>query len=481
MAQIYTNGEKFQGSFLVNGMNPLDPRHQLQGLDSIFMDAAKFAAKGGLFNIAYRGMTVVVYDDDNVPTQLILNDPTPYTPADSFDNALVVDATTYTKFWTIVGQDIKDEIAVDVSAHFHQLDVSVNKNEQGIKTIDTSLATGKYKYYDDATVNDPNFATINKHGNLPAGTKVSDLMGMTISEILTSILFEVAYPTLQHHASATISWITTASSYGSVINNNTVLDVSRAFPNTTDFKIAYTPEQYKWVASDGVTSKSFNTTAQGSVTYHYHPDSGADVASENWTSLTIPEGVCQFYAKVNSIAGADALDSRDRDSSDGGATYYRKASDAAADSSNSVTTSYGAQYIGAWRYYSNASGTFTSSANAMSAAGTTPSVAFRGNDNQTLGEFVNGTTTIFVQWPQVKSDGSQKLYVYIPTNYKINANGVHQANTFSGKFDIALSFSQVDTTVVNINNTYNAAGKYYKWEITANAGITTAQIQIVKR
>jgi hypothetical protein len=244
MAQIYTNGEKFQGSFLVNGMNPLDPRHQLQGLDSIFMDAAKFAAKGGLFNIAYRGMTVVVYDDDNVPTQLILNDPTPYTPADSFDNALVVDATTYTKFWTIAGQDIKDEIAGDVSAHFHQLDVSVNKNEQGIKTIDTSLATGKYKYYDDAYVNTQNVATVTDHGNIKKGTTVADLMQMNISEILSDILFEIAEPVRIQEAYTTVAW-KSGSKYASIV------DVNTPWPAASEIVVTYHPEQYQWTSADG--------------------------------------------------------------------------------------------------------------------------------------------------------------------------------------------------------------------------------------
>lgn len=352
--------------------------------------------------------------------------------------------------------------------------------DASIKRIDTSLATGKYNYYDAATVNDPNFATVNKHGNLPAGTKVSDLMGMTISEILTSILFEVAYPALQSHASGTVAWITTTSSYGSKITNDTVLDVSRAFPKTTDLKVTYTPEKYKWTASDGTTSKTYNTTAQGSVTYYYKPESGTDVVSTEWSSMKLPVGVCQFYVKINSIAGSDALDSRNRNSSDGGTTHYRLATDAAADSANEVTTTAGAKITGAWRYYSNASQTFSTSDSAMANAGTAPD-AYKGLDEKIAALFINETTVIWLQWPQVKADGTEKLYVYIPTAYKIKANGVYQANTFSGKFDIPLNFTQDGTTETSITNGFGANGKFYKWQITPNAGITTIQIEVVKR
>ena len=101
--------------------------------------------------------------------------------------------------------------------------------------------------------------------------------------------------------------------------------------------------------------------------------------------MTMPDGVCQFYAKVTSVAGSDALDSRNRDSSDGGATFYRKATTAAADSANMATTSYGATITGAWRYYSNATNTFTNSDNAMAKAGVAPSDDYRGLDEKVSG------------------------------------------------------------------------------------------------
>ena len=401
----------------------------------------------------------------------------------------------YIKISDLIGDDIKilNASVNSLEASTNQIFTELNNDERvwaeymanadsSIKRIDTSLATGQYKYYDAAIVGDQNYATVTKHGNLPSGTKVSDLMNMTISEILTSILFEVAYPTpypntSSYHASGTIGWASTTS-YGTALTNNSILDVSRPLPLTSDFTITYKPEQYRWVASDGNTSKTYNTTAQGTVSYFYHPATGVDVAQSNWSTLRIPEGVCQFYANVTSEAGSNALDSRNRNSSDGGTTYYRLATEAAADSSNSFKTSNNVQFYGAWKYYSNASNKFTSSASAMAAAATTPSTAYRGLENKTVGEFINNSTTIFVQWPQV--DNSQLLYVYIPVGYKINTNGVMQANTFSGKFDINLSFQKVDNNQITINNSYNAPGKYYKWQITANDGITTAQINIVK-
>lgn len=482
MAQIYTNGEKFQGSFLVNGMNPLDPRHQLQGLDSIFMDATKFAAKGGLFNIAYRGMTVVVYDDDNVPTQLILNDPAPYTPAASFDSALVVNATTYTNFWTIVGQDIKDEIAGDVSAHFHQLDVSVNKNEQRIKTIDTSLATGKYKYYDDAYVNAQNVATVTDHGNIKKGTTVADLMQMNISEILSDILFEIAEPVRIQEAYTTVAW-KSGSKYTSVV------DVNTPWPAASEIVVTYHPEQYQWTSADGAEQgEVVDTTNKGTTTVIYNTD------TTSWASETASEGTTgPFHATVAAVAGSNAVDSRNSDKRKNG-TYYRKASDAATevgtkDSLNAPSGTKSLSFTAAYRFASNATKTFSSAASALAAKNVAPG-NFTGNDvikvptasTESYALVSGNTKNIWLQWPQLDEGGTvqQVLHVYVPNSYTISE--VKQAANFSDAFNVNLSFSQSGTKTVS----YTAGGvnvssdTYKNYVIEANKGITTVHITLNK-
>ena len=482
MAQIYTTGEKFQGSYLVNGMNPLDSRHQLQGLDSIYMDATKFAEKGGLFNIAYKGMTVVVYDNDNVPTQLILNDPTPYAPAASFDPALKVDATTYTNFWTIVGQDIKDTITGDISDHLHMLDVSVNNNESRIRTIDTSLATGKYKYYDDAYVNSPNVATVADHGNIKKGTTVSDLMQMNISEILSEILFEIAEPKLIREAYTTIAW-KTGSKYASII------DVNTPWPAASEMVVTYYPEQYKWTSADGSQEgELINTTLKGTTTLLYNSET-------NWAGEVASEGTTTaFHAQVTASAGSNAVDSRGSDRRKDG-TYYRKASDAATevgtkDSLNAPTGTKSLSFTAAYRFGSNATKVFSSASAAITAKNTNPG-NFVGNDKVNVPTTINdahalvsgNSKNIWLQWPQLDTGGStqQVLHVYVPNSYNITS--VKQAANFTDTFNVSLNYTQDGTKSVEytaIDGVRVTSTTYKNYIISPNDGITTVQITLAK-
>lgn len=482
MAQIYTNGEKFQGSFLVNGMNPLDPRHQLQGLDSIFMDAAKFAAKGGLFNIAYRGMTVVVYDDENEPTQLILNNPAPYTPAASFSSELVVNEDTYTNFWTIVGQDIKDTITGEITDHLHMLDVSVNNNENRIQTIDTSLATGKYKYYDDAYVDSLTVATVTDHGNIKKGTTVADLMQMNISEILSDILFEIAEPVRIQEAYTTVAW-KSGSKYASVV------DINTPWPDASEIVVTYHPEQYRWTSADGSQEGEIvDTTAKGTTTVIYNTN------TTSWASETAAEGTTgPFHATVTANPGSNALDSRGSATRKNG-TYYRKATDAATavgtkDSLNAPSGTKSLSFTAAYRFGSNATKVYSTAAAALAAKNTDPG-NFIGNDVVSIltasadtHVLVSGTSkNIWLQWPQLSEGGTlqQVLHVYVPNSYKITA--VKQAANFSDAFNVDLDYSQNGTQWVS----YTAGGgnvssdTYKNYIIEANKGITTVQITLSK-
>ena len=485
--KVYKNLQEFQSGIQLSGQTPLDDRTVLCGLETFYISTGNPEACP-LYGKVYSGMTATFYETETStePKLVILKNATPYTPGEVVN----VNVENYLTYWQIVGKSQEDFINGELTTHLNNIDASirdisthianvddasiqrldgwvgtmdssVQHNIASIDTIDASLKFGRYNYY-DAAFNNDNTAMLTAHGNLPKGTKVSDLKNMTISHILSSILFEVAEPVKKQSVGVTIAWAS-GSKYASV------QDVSVAMPTVNDLNVTYKPEIWNWTASDGQTGTAKNVTTVGTINRYFQND---DTLPGAWAAMTTKVGSNgPFYATATSVAGSNAVDSNGSDKRSDN-SYYRKASDAATEAG--TQRSDGIYFTTAWRYYSNASKAFTKKSDALAAKTTAPS-AFRGNDNQTKGDFITAATTLYLQWP--KLTGTQHIYVYVPNAYKIASNACNGASDTTDAFNVPQALIGTPQTV-EITNDNGAKGTFKKYEITPMGNISTIEIKV---
>ena len=74
-----------------------------------------------------------------------------------------------------------------------------------VRTMSIKRKRSDTVFYDGGVLPD-DYKSLTKHGGLPAGTTVADLEKMTVSEVLSKIIFENAVPRKVCDASLHIRW-----------------------------------------------------------------------------------------------------------------------------------------------------------------------------------------------------------------------------------------------------------------------------------
>lgn len=257
------------------------------------------------------------------------------------------------------------------------IDASIVTINASIMDISERIANGE-QHYNDTNMTDDSFATLTPHGNLPAGTTVEQLKNMSLSEILTKILFELAKPTRVQHAYVTIKWKS-----DSIYKN--VVDVGVKWPSSSEMEVTYYPEKYNWTSAQNpnISGTPVETTRQGDTSILYNNgtwNSNNDVSAGTFSAFT---------GRVASIAGSDAVDSLNNDTDPDTEQKYRSGSDAAADIENRLVSSINSasnkslSFTASWRYYSNASETYTSASSAWSNKSKENIAAYKGDIDTT--------------------------------------------------------------------------------------------------
>lgn len=322
-------------------------------------------------------------------------------------------------------------------------------------------------YFDGGTASD-SLRMLSKHGNLEIKT-IEQLESMTLSEIFKAILFELAIPNRTVTESLTVTWVSN-SPY-----RNTV-DVGYPFPDETQFTYTYTPEQWNWKASDGVTIGSPKSLSSdgGHIWKRSTTNNTSGTITENWSGETASFGTNgYFFVTVNRTAKDYATDSQGGTMDTNGIPYK------APVSGEKNTTGNFLSFTASYRLYSNANKVFTTASSAYAAKDTPPGT-YTGDDTKTdTNVFVNAnttgttTTTIYLQWPSER----QHCYIYVPRTHKINScNGAHPMT--SNTFNIPFTFSVKDSNVT-ITNPSNHNVQFNKYELVSSGASGIATLAIV--
>ena len=104
MAQLYFNKQKLNNTFSPRGHAPLDDRSVFELQQDLFINAEEKTSHP-LYNKAYKGMQIAVFDPDNngEALHLILVNPAPYLP-DGVDS---VTAENFKEYWTVIGSFVQ--------------------------------------------------------------------------------------------------------------------------------------------------------------------------------------------------------------------------------------------------------------------------------------------------------------------------------------------------------------------------------------
>ena len=491
--KVYTNIRNLNNGFRALGQFPLDDRSVLGSLTDIFIDESNPKACP-LYNLAYLGMSINVVEGDGteenerVVSTIILKDAAPYTPG----KVVTVNRDNYRDYWKVEGKDLEEyllaviddavaalnssinDLSTNINAH---LDSSLNEMTEDmndavdiinhkISIIDTSINNNSL-FFNGSMYDDKGFQMLAAHGNLKKGTSVRDLEGMTISELLANILFEVAAPKKVADATCGISW-------GSSSIYKSTVDVGRDLPRNTDFTTSYSSEQWNWVSSDGtVKGTAVNLNTKGTVTYYHSATNTNSGGATSWNG-SVKEGTNGYwYATIAQNANANAVDSLGKDKDSEG-NYYKKPN------TNTLTTST-ISFVGAWKMFSNAYKVNTNAHTAWTEINdAAPDMNAANADTQTMSNIFcsSSTHTFYLKWGRcINVDGNKgALYVYIPNSYTVNS--IFGANdNATDTYNVPMTYAQEGTTT--INNGY-ANGTYKKYKIEALPRYTTVEVVIKK-
>lgn len=491
--KVYTNIKNLNNGFHALGQFPLDDRSVLNSLADIFIDESNPKACP-LYKLAYLGMSISVVEGDGteenerVVSTIILKDATPYTPG----KVVTVNRDNYRNYWKVEGKDLEEyllaviddtvaafnsslnDLSTNINAH---LDSSLNEMTEDmndavdiinhkISIIDSSINNNSLFFNGDMYEN-KSFQMLSAHGNLQKGTSVRDLEGMTISELLANILFEVAAPKKVADATCGISW-------GSSSIYKSTVDVGRDLPRNTDFTTSYSSEQWNWVSSDGtVKGTVVNLNTKGTVTYYHSATNTNSGGATSWNG-SVKEGTNGYwYATIAQNANANAVDSLGKDKDSEG-NYYKRPN------TNTLTTST-ISFVGAWKMFSNAYKVNTNAHTAWTEINdAAPDMNAANADTQTMSNIFcsSSTHTFYLKWGRcINVDGNKgALYVYIPNSYSVNS--IFGANdNATDTYNVPMKYKQEGTTT--INNGY-ANGTYKKYKIEALPRYTTVEVVIKK-
>lgn len=345
---------------------------------------------------------------------------------------------------------VSDLIAVDITG----LNTSVNILEEEVDdiynnrlaAIDSSIKNDYINFNGRDSAKD--FAMIAPVGNMPKDTTIEDLEGMTISDILKKILFEIAIARKTRDMSATIAWN----------NYATTQEIGATLPAPSNVTVTFNSEIWKCIASNGDEVKSYTlSTYNAAATKFYHNESnsktgGTDMTLSSYTSGKVVEGTRYVYVDVAYSAKDDAYDT------DG--TTKR-----ADGKSGTILATQILNYTGRWHMYSNALYNGTDGTAAYNRRNTNPTGTVVSNAKTQTTAFANtgDTNAIYLQWPDATTE-DQEFHIYVPDSLRIASVG-RASNTVVNDWSTAVQ-TTLQTSRVNITNSKNASGSFKDYVIT---------------
>lgn len=352
--------------------------------------------------------------------------------------------------------------------HQHVIDdertVSASLND--VDSSITSIKNGNI-YFKRGTANE-NTYMLSAHGNLAKNTTMKTLETMTISEILKSILFELATPK-KTDATASLTW-KSGSIYASYV------DIGNNFPAASDFVQTYTNATAQWISAQDATVKGGNTTISkfDSSVLQFCTSTGfntvINVNSSSYTpsSYKVKEGTNGYFRNyVNYVAGSDAVDSLGNTTNSSGTKYFAAI---ATTKTSSILT-----FNGGYRIFSNANK--ISSSDLWSSRNTNPG-SFRGNTNITKSDFIIESIsgkTFYLQWSE-NVTVSDAFYLYIPNKYSISSVGSADPTRTNAYNNLDSTYYSQEGTAT-VNNGYMDF-TYKKYHLTRVGGICTLKITV---
>lgn len=418
MSQIFTNALKFNNGLSIKGRAPIDDRTVWSSMSDLYVDSQN-PTSAPMFNKIHDGMLVVI-NDEKSGTLMVCKDSTPYKPGAAKD----VTADNYTEYWSMLGSNIYDEI---IKATYF----NVEGADDSVETLD-------------------------KHGNLAAGTKIGTLKQMTISQILQNILFEKAYATQSSSLSVSCSWN----------NYSTVQEIGSSMPTESNININFNPEVYKCITSAGknLNTYSLNTlnTANSKKYYNGSTNSttGGTLMSDTSYPTYVTSGTHYFYVNASYDAYQDAKNS------DG---TVQKSGYAGTKLTNIIS------FKGVYKFCSNAAKVYTDLNSAWNDKST--AVSSWDPSSKKYGSLVDGSQKkIYLKWPNATTS-AQTFYIYIPTGHTLTK--IVAADNNTPAYDLtATATKQSSTTTIATSNGHGTAGIYDVYIVTKATGYTCVEVTI---
>ena len=443
MSQIYKNKTKTNNGLHPVGQGPLDDRSVFDLQSDLYINNA-FAKQHALYNRAYKGMQVTVFDPsiNNKAVQLVLYNPAPYTPGGTES----VNEDNFEDYWTICGNVVEKYITEVVDTSLNDIQEIVNES----------------RIYFNGYEADDNMATISPLGSLPAGTTIAQLEQMTLSDILKAILFETAEPVLNPSkttTNATISWN----------NYSDEQEVGALLPDVANVAVTFTSKEYQCKSSTGSVIATYKLSKFNDNDTEYYnnttgnTNSGVNMKSSSYVALKengVLDETRYVYVNVHYDGYQDAKNTA-------GVVRFPK-------ESGTVKATPVLSYTGMWHVYTNAS---KASATSLYSLKNTNPGAFKGNSvkDEISATFAKSGAKYYLQWPNNTLEDDE-FFVYVPSILSITS-ALQASDTKDNVFDNPLSCTLINSniTITNINGKSRAFKQY---KIAKAAGITTAQITL---
>lgn len=375
-------------------------------------------------------------------------------------------------------EEVSDDVVRVKSIHFDYVSDNINTRFDGESLVDG--LTTKFDL-----------------GGIKAGTSVEDLEKLTVSEVLSNMLFYDKKPQKICDASASIHF---------VFDDNfpEILEVGSNYPTIDNFGYEFIPETWGW-STDSSSQIYYTMNPEPvKVEYYFHDIDNACNAIKTFVSdpddpncecnvvlvdsndyrdaitnttdkhdkYVIVEGSQNYFSgKIYFEAGENPLDS-DGNAVDASGNLYADVSAGVIDASNFLY--FTKSIVGGWKVYTNAS---QSSEESLWSQKLVNPAEFLGNDEIVeTPVFAKDGGKVYLQWPRLTAS-DEHFYVYVVDGFYIeSAKGAHDATCeeYSAALNVTFDSS------VEIVNKQNAKGVFNKYEISKQAGITTACVVFKK-
>ena len=429
MGKYYHNAVKVNNGLVLDGQTPIDDRFVFESIRDLFLDPAS-PQLCELHTNAYRGLTVACLGDTTGAETgkvyiLTLIDDTPYTKGSEAS----VNASNYTTFWR-----------------------SEKTYEAASDLADSDKVVG---YYGDAT-----------------GLTAEQLQTMSVSDILSKVLFEYCAPSKVSDPALTIA-------YHSGNKYLSAVEVGTELPKSSDLKNTFVADVWKWQsqyasqyshAAKGADQVLCST--DGTVTYYLRKNS-EDVALDPLTDKVV-EGTSAngvIVAKKPYTRAADAKDSRESAVNPTTGEYYHRGASGTAESGTLAIT-------GAWKPWANSGSSYTSASAAWSDKNKAVSGYTASGHVGVDSLFDASSETFYVRFPAATTD-AQPFYVWCPNSYTIKS--VMAANeAVQNVFDHEWNYTAMGTE--NFTNSLGVTGTFKKYSIAKpdGGGLLSVAVTFIK-